>query len=81
VKTERRLVTDAEAAELRDEDWFDRDDYGTVVQDLLDTREELLAALERIAGLSAEPSMDAIGGTEMRKLARATLVQVRGEPD
>jgi hypothetical protein len=71
VKTERRLVTDAEAAEIE----AARRKRGYVtslsVRALLDTREELIAALEQIEFAST----DALS----RRRASEILAQVRGE--
>jgi hypothetical protein len=75
VKTERRLVTDADAAELRA--WSSGkqflDDQAIVA--LLDTREELIAALEQVAEPTAHPN----AALYRQNLARAILAQVRGE--
>jgi hypothetical protein len=75
MKTERRLVTDAEAAEMRRpgstrQTWPEDD----AILALLDTREGLLAALGAISVIypadSDEPSI---------MNARAILAQVKGE--
>jgi hypothetical protein len=73
MRTERRLVTDVEAKEMRGDVQRWGEGTGRNVLDLLDTRDELLVALEQIAFAST----DALS----RRRASKALAQVRGESD
>jgi hypothetical protein len=46
---------------------------------LIASAPDLLAALERIAGTSDDPRTHAIGGTEMREVARGAIAKAKGE--
>jgi hypothetical protein len=68
----KRLVTDAEAAQMR-KLHFD----GTTVNALLDTREELIAALGRLLDVLPYPEIETTDANHVRTI----LAQVRGESD
>jgi hypothetical protein len=84
MKTERRLVTDAEARALRTllRERNGKDFSFTWDEDsrLIDTREELIAALERIEGrLGKHQAMAPQEYWDALEITRAILAQVRGE--
>jgi hypothetical protein len=85
MKTDRRLVTDADAKAIRTIVELGRETAGAVVLELLDTREELMAVLEEMVkhgtyttgGIGDEPiTVRDLPGTAR---ARAILAQVRSE--
>jgi hypothetical protein len=82
MKTDRRLVTDAEAAEIRRE-YIGATTGEETVRALLDTREELIAALERAHNHLRFNSWKDDPNADKRfravEEARAILAQVRDE--
>jgi hypothetical protein len=74
VKTDRRLVTDAEAADIRQQSELHYSIGEVWIERLLYTREELIAALERCLEKATKHD-----DGDIEEIARAILAQVRGE--